>query len=319
MEIVFWAWVELSCLCCPFCWGGQNLQWVRPGADCFLFVLQPQLKLCVLSFKNKTNELLLKLFVLSSLCKMEKQKFLFTVLQQQVVDDPCAGKPLQVVLFCFTLLFLSCSVFTCSLSCSVFTCSLSCSVFTCSLSYSVFTCSLSCSVFTCSLSCSVFTCSLSYSVFTCSLTCSVFTCSLSCSVFTCSARNRPLHSVAGAADDLCAGDPLRVVLSYSVFAFSALNRPLHGVDVSEVQVASGDWCAGDLLVALFCFHKLSIEDVDVNDVPTSPASCKLWLMCRRSSTSRTVLSLQIEQRRCRCYQRWYFYQCTNVSSPSGKW
>ena len=224
------------------------MQWVRPGADCFLFVLQPQLKLCVLSFKNKTNELLLKLFVLSSLCKMEKQKFLFTVLQQQVVDDPCAGKPLQVVLFCFTLLFLSCSVFTCSLSCSVFTCS---------------------------LSCSVFTCSLSYSVFTCSLTCSVFTCSLSCSVFTCSARNRPLHSVAGAADDLCAGDPLRVVLSYSVFAFSALNRPLHGVDVSEVQVASGDWCAGDLLVALFCFHKLSIEDVDVNDVPTSPASCKL--------------------------------------------
>ena len=188
------------------------MQWVRPGADCFLFVLQPQLKLCVLSFKNKTNELLLKLFVLSSLCKMEKQKFLFTVLQQQVVDDPCAGKPLQVVLFCFTLLFLSCSVFTCSLSCSV---------------------------------------------------------------FTCSARNRPLHSVAGAADDLCAGDPLRVVLSYSVFAFSALNRPLHGVDVSEVQVASGDWCAGDLLVALFCFHKLSIEDVDVNDVPTSPASCKL--------------------------------------------
>ena len=218
------------------------MQWVRPGADCFLFVLQPQLKLCVLSFKNKTNELLLKLFVFS-LCKMEKQKFLFTVLQQQVVDDPCAGKPLQVVLFCFTLLFLSCSVFTCSLSCSV---------------------------------------------------------------FTCSARNRPLHSVAGAADDLCAGDPLRVVLSYSVFAFSALNRPLHGVDVSEVQVASGDWCAGDLLVALFCFHKLSIEDVDVTSVPTSlppVASGDLFCLHKLSREDVDVTNVDV----------------TNVSSPSGKW
>ena len=50
--------------------------------------------------------------------------------------------------------------------------------------------------------------------------------------------NRPLHSVAGTGGDLCAEDPLRVVLSYSVFAFSALNRPLHSVDVSKVQVVT---------------------------------------------------------------------------------
>ena len=68
---------------------------------------------------------------------------------------------------------------------------------------------------------------------------SVFTCSLSCSVFICSAMNRPVHSVAGTGGDLCAEDPLRVVLSYSVSAFSALNRLLHSVDVSKVQVVTG--------------------------------------------------------------------------------
>ena len=83
------------------------MQWVRPGADCFSFVLQPRLKLFVLPIlkKIKKFEPLLKLFVLSSLRKMEKQKFLLTALQRQAVDGLYAGSPLRVVLFCFTLSF----------------------------------------------------------------------------------------------------------------------------------------------------------------------------------------------------------------------